>query len=241
MFPDGSSVIIYGYEGGSFGIYNRQGKNTLQLQQEGGINDIQISPDSNYFALVKDSNCALLLYRRDGTKLWEKRCHKTGIASICAGASYISTFPYSLGLSGVADELNTHKGTVYDKNGNKVMEGFGVLSGNGSKIAMLYPDKVSVLNWPEKTVVKHITIDMREVFKASSVSNTLFSYDGRYLFLKSGTSIKVYDLLENTNKEIKIPEMVKYPVFLNTEDGKYLLVNPYGTEETKTIYFYQVY
>lgn len=60
-------------------------------------------------------------------------------------------------------------------------------------------------------------------------------------FLKSRTSIKVYDLLENTNKEVKIPGMVKYPVFFNTEDGKYLLINPYGTEETKTIYFYRVY
>lgn len=238
MFPDGSSLIIYGYEGGTFRIYNQQGRSVLQLKQAGGINDIQITPDSNYFALVKTSDCALLLYRRDGTKLWEKRCHKEGVASICAGASYISTFPY---LTDTPDELNTQKGTVYDKNGNKVMEGFGVLSGNGSKIAMLYPDKVSVLNWPEKTVVKDITTDMREIFETSSASNTLFSYDGRYLFLKSGTSIKVYDLLENTNKEIKIPEMVKYPIFFNTEDGKYLLINPYGTEETKTIYLYQVY
>lgn len=159
---------------------NRE-KNTLQLKQAGGINDIQISPDSNYFALVKDSNCGLLLYRRDGTKLWEKRCHKEGVASICAGASYISTFPY---LTDTPDELNTHKGTVYDKSGNKVMEGFGVLSGNASKIAMLYPDKVSVLNWPDKTMLKDIMIDMREVFEASSVSNTLFSYDGRYLFFE---------------------------------------------------------
>ncbi len=238
MFPDGLSVIVYGYETGSFETYNQQGKSILQLQQAGGFEDIRISPDSNYFALVKDSDCALVLYSRDGTKLWEKKCHKNGIASISDGASYISTFPF---LTDEYFESNPQKGTVYNKSGNKVMEGFGVLSGNGSKIAMLYPDKVSVLNWPEKTVVKDITIDMREIFETSSKSNTRFSYDGRYLFLKSHTSIKVYDLSSNTNIEIKIPDMVDYSPFFITEDGKYLLINPHGTEETKRIYFYQVY
>jgi dipeptidyl aminopeptidase/acylaminoacyl peptidase len=238
IFPDGSSVIIYGYETGNFEIYNQQGKSILQLPQEGGISDIGISPEGHYFALVRDSDCALVLYRRDGTKLWEKGCHKEGIASISNEASYISTYPYSLGLSDVADELNTHKGTVYDRNGNKVMEGFGVLAPNGSKIAMLYPDKVSVLSWPDKKMVKEIMIDMREIFKTSSTSNTGFSDDGRYLFVKSGTSIKVYDLLENINKEIKIPEMGKNLGFTASADGKYLLINP---EEIATIYFYQIY
>jgi hypothetical protein len=240
IFPDGSSVIIYGYETGSFEIYDKQGKRVLQLQQEGGIRDIGISPEGNYFALVRDIDCALVLYSRTGTKLWERKCHKTGIASISDGASYISTYRYSLGLSGVADELNTHKGTVYDRNGNKVMEGFGVLSPNGGKIAMLYPDKVTVLNWPDKTLVKEITIDMREIFKTSSRSNTGFSDDGRYLFIKSGISVKVYDLFESVNKEIKARKMVKDFGYAATADGKYLVIN---LEETKTttIYFYQVY
>jgi len=240
MFPDGLSVIMFGYESGSFRIYDRQGKKIFDQDQNAEIRDIKISPGSNFFALAKDSG-KILLYKRDGTKLWEKGRHRTGIASISNGAAYISTFPYFLGLSDTADETNTHKGTVYDNNGNKVMEGFGVLSGNGSKIAMLYPDKVSVLNWPDKTLVKEIVINMIEIFKMSSTSHTRFSYDGRYLFLKSGVSIWVYDLLENTNKEIRIPEMIKYPIFFVTEDGKYLLINPYGTDETKTIYFYQVY
>jgi hypothetical protein len=242
MFPDGLSVIMFGYESGSFRIYNRQGKKIFDQNQGREIGGIKISPDSNFFALAREDR-KIHLYKRDGTELWEKGLHRAGIASITDGASYISTYPYSLGLSGVADELNTHKGTVYDKNGNKVMEGFGVLSGNGSKIAMLYPDKVSVLNWPDKTLVKEIAINMIEIFEMSSISHTRFSYDGRYLFLKSGISIWVYDLLKKTNKEIKIPEMVKYPIFLITEDGKYLLINPYGTEttETTTIYFYQVH
>jgi len=240
IFPDGLSVIIYGYESGSFRVYDRQGKKVFDQNQGAEIRGIDISPDSNFFVLAKEVG-QIHLYKRDGTKLWEKGSHKEGIASITDGASYISTYPYSLGLSGIADELNTHKGTVYDKSGNKIMEGFGVLSGNASKIAMLYPDKVSVLNWPDKTLVKEIVINMTQIFEMSSVSHTRFSYDGRYLFLKSGISIWVYDFLENTNKEIKLPEMIKYPIFFITEDGKYLLINPYGTGRTKTIYFYQVY
>jgi WD40 repeat protein len=174
IFPDGSSVIIYGYENSNFEIYNQQGKSILQLRQEGGISDIKISPDSNYFALVRDDDCALLLYSRDGTKLWEKKCHKNGIASISGSASYISTFPFS---TDEYFESNPQKGTVYNKSGNKVMEGFGVLSGNAGKIAMLYPDKVSVLSWPDKKMVKEIIIDMREIFETSSSSNTGFSDD----------------------------------------------------------------
>jgi hypothetical protein len=117
------------------------------------------------------------------------------------------------------------------------MEGFGVLAPNGSKIAMLYPDKVSVLSWPDKTMVKEIIIDMRETFETSSSSNTGFSDDGRYLFIKSHTSIMAYDLVNNTSKEIKIPDMVDHTPFFYTEDGKYLLINPYGTEETKKYFF----
>lgn len=238
MFPDGLSMLIYGYETGIFNIYNRQGKIIFeQNQQRGEINSFKISPDGNYFAFINGTRGPLLLYKRDGTKQWEKGYHSE-ISSISDGASYISTFRYTLGPSSRADELNSHKGMVCDRSGNKVMEGFGVLSGSASKIAMLYPDKVSVLNWPEKALVKEIMIDMREVFETSSSSHTRFSYDGRYLFLKSGTSIKVYDLLENTNREIKIPDMGKYPDFFITEDGKYLLINP---EETKTLFYYQTY
>jgi hypothetical protein len=121
------------------------------------------------------------------------------------------------------------------------MEGLGVLSGNGSRIAMFHPEKVTVLNWPGKNLVKEIMIDMRELFKTSTKSHARFSYDGSYLFLKSGISIWIYDLLGNTSVEIKIPEMVKYPQIYITGDGRYLLINPQGPEATKILYFYQIY
>jgi phosphoribosyl-AMP cyclohydrolase len=242
IFPDGSSVIIYGYVSGKFGIYNQQGKVVFkQDQQTGGIKSLEISPDSSHFAFVKEKSGLLTLYKRDGTKLWEKGRHRGRIASITDGASYISANPYSLGLSSTPDSINSHNGTVYDKNGNKVMEGLGVLSGNESRIAMFYPDKVTVLNWPGKSIVKEIVIDMRELFETSTESHTRLSYDGRYLFLKSGKSIVAHDLVENTKKEITIPEMVEYPEFYITEDGKYLLINPQEPEATKILYFYQVF
>jgi hypothetical protein len=242
ILPDGSSVIIYGYESGMFWIYNQQGKVVFnQDQQTGGIESLEISPDSSHFAFVKENNGLLTLYKRDGTKLWEKGRHEKGVASITDGASYISTNPYFLGPSDTADSINSHNGTVYDKTGNKVMEGLGVLSGNGSRIAMFHPEKVTVLNWPGKNLVKEIMMDMRELFKTSTKSHARFSYDGSYLFLKSGISIWIYDLLGNTSVEIKIPEMVKYPQIYITGDGRYLLINPQGPEATKILYFYQIY
>ncbi len=242
IFPDGSFLIIYGYTSGMFSIHNQQGKVVFeQDQQTGGIESLEISPDSSHFAFVKENNGLLILYKRDGTKLWEKGRHREGIASITDGASYISANPYFLGPSSTPDSINSQNGTVYDKNGNKVMEGLGVLSGNGSRIAMFYPDKVTVLNWPGKSMVKEIMIDMGELFETSTKSHTRFSYEGKYLFLKSGISIKVYDLLGNTNAEIKIPEMVRYPGIYITEDGRYLLINPLGFEATRILHFYQVY
>lgn len=242
IFPDGSSLIIYGYMSGMFRIYDQQGKIIFkQDQQTRGIESLQISPDSSHFALVEDSSGLLILYKRDGTKLWEKGRHEEGVASITDGASYISANPYFLGPSDTADSINSHNGTVYDKTGNKVMEGLGVLSGNGSRIAMFYPDKVTVLNWPEKTMVKEIMMDMRELLKTSAKSHARFSYDGKYLFLKSGISIWIYDLLGNTNAEIKIPEMTRYAEIYISEDGRYLLINPLGFEATKILHLYQVY
>jgi WD40 repeat protein len=242
IFPDGSSVIICGYTSGMSRIYNQQGKIIFkQDQQTGGIESLEISPDSSHFAFVKENNGLLILYKRDGTKLWEKGRHREGIASITDGASYISANPYFLGPSSTPDSINSQNGTVYDKNGNKVMEGLGVLSGNGSRIAMFYPDKVTVLNWPGKGLVKEIMIDMRELFETSTKSHARFSYDGKYLFLKSGISIKIYDLLGNTNIEIKIPEMTRYAEIYITEDGRFFLINPLGFEATKILHLYQVY
>jgi hypothetical protein len=93
IFPDGLSMVIYGYESGNFEIYDRQGKKMFDQNQGAEIRGISISADSNFFVLAKEVG-KILLYKRDGTKLWEKGSHKEGVASICAGASYISTYPY---------------------------------------------------------------------------------------------------------------------------------------------------
>lgn len=79
IFPDGLSVMIYGYESGMFEIYNQQGKVVFkQGQQTGGVKYFEISPDTSHFALVKEYSGLLILYKRDGTKLWEKGRHRGG-------------------------------------------------------------------------------------------------------------------------------------------------------------------
>jgi len=237
IFPDGLSLIAYEYTSGVFSIYDRQGKTIYDQKQETGRPSIMISPDSNYFVLIKNSMGPLVLYKRDGAKLWETGRHDH-IASISEGASYTSTEPYSLGLSYTADSLNSQNGIVYDKNGSKILEGLGVLSGNGERIAMIYPNKVSILTLPNKGLVKELALDMKEIFRSNDSSNVCFSYNGRYIFLKSGLSLWVHDLQEEAKKEIKIPGSNDNPTFSITSDGKYLLINP---EYPKEIYYYQVY
>jgi len=236
IFPDGLSLIS---EYGRFSIFNAEGRKIFTNDQSLDIPSFKISPDSNYFALVRGSMQPLTLFRRDGTKLWERGRHDS-VASITEGASYISTWPYSLGLSYTADPENTHKGTVYDRNGNKVLEGFGILSGDGSKIAMLSPDKASILNLPNKSTIKEIPISIHDILGTGEINFAAFSFNGRYLVLRNGLSLQVVDLVEDTKKEISLPGAGRFPVLFSlTSDGKNLLIRDWQT--IKSIYYYQLY
>lgn len=236
IFPDGLSLIS---EYGRFSIFNAEGRKIFTNDQPLDIPSFKISPDSHYFALVRGSMQPLTLSRRDGTKLWERGRHDS-VASISEGASYISTWPYSLGLSYTADPENTHKGTVYDRNGNKVLEGFGILSGDGSKVAMLSPDKASVLNLPNKNTIKEIPISINDIFGTEGITFAVFSFNGRYLVLRDGLSLQVVDLVEDTKRAISLPGAGRFPVFFYlTSDGRNLLMRDWQT--TKSIYYYQLY
>ena len=209
IFPDGLSLIT---EYGRFSIFNAEGRKIFTNNSSLDIPSFKISPGSNYFALVRGSMQPLTLFRRDGTKLWETGRHDS-VASISEGASYISTWPYSLGLSYTADSENTHKGTVYDRNGNKVLEGFGILSGDGSKIAMYSPDKITIIGLPNKLVIKEISVQVN-LPAVSDPFFALFSFNGRYLVSRKGSSILVSDLVGDTSKEITIPELGTFPKIL---------------------------
>ena len=242
IFPDGKSLISKGFSGGSFYIFGADGKQIYSYGEALGIPSFEISPDSNYFAFVKDDMQPLILFKRDGTKIWERGRHDS-VASISEGASYISTSPYLLVDSYSADAQESHKGLVYDKSGNIVMKGFGIVTGDGSKIAMLFPEKISILSLPDGKIIKEIIAHMSEIFLVSWVSNILFSYDGRYIIIKSKTSMSVYDLLENIYREIPISvsELGKYPRFRATRNGQFLLISPDSPRNKSGLYYYQLY
>ncbi|MEW6067402.1 MAG: hypothetical protein AB1610_03800 [Nitrospirota bacterium] len=227
--PDGSYVIVdySAGEGGGYDILTYEGKKVFEYPSKKWWGDASyvFSPDSNYFAVVDEPRRPLTLFQRDGTKLWERGIHKRP-ASISEGAAYISTYPYRDAIH----PENSHNGIVYNKAGNVVMEGFGFLSGNGSKIAILSSGKVSIMSLPDKVTTKEIPVQ---------ASFAVFSYDGRYLVLRNESTLIGFDLLEDIRKEITITELGKFPLILLTTDGKYLLILPEW--ESSKIYYYQLY
>lgn len=234
---DGSSIVIFHWSGGGFEMLNFEGKKIFEYRQN--IWDLALSPDGNYLVATGDfAGKPLMLFKKDGTKLWEKGRHKR-IASISEGASYISTYPYSLGLSYTADPQNTHKGIIYDRGGNIIMVGFGILSGDGSKVSAYAPDKVYIISLPNKITIKEIPIqvylpDVDNPFFAA------FSYNGRYLVLRNGDFILVFDLIEDKKWETNIMGLGTFPTIKLSKDGRYLLVFPEGNG-SKKIYYYQLY
>lgn len=236
--PDGSSVINNSMNG--FDILNIDGRKTFEYRTNiWQFASLGFSPDSNYLAVIESLRRPLILFRRDGTRLWEKG-HHDNIASMSEGASYISTRPYVLGPSDTADSQNYHKGTVYDRNGNKVLEGFGILAGNGSRIAMYSPDKITIIGLPDKQVLKEIPVQVN-LPKVSNTFFALFSYDGRYLVARKGNSVLVIDSVGNISKEITVPPLGRFPGVHVTRDGKYLLIHSRESGYERAMYCYQLY
>jgi len=236
IFPDGTSTIIYDNRG--FDIFNIQGRKTFEYHQgTWGLSSFCISPDSNYFAVVQDSRQPIMLFQKNGVKLWEQGRYNR-VSSISDGASYLSTFPYYLGPSDPPDPEKLHEGIIYDKNGNIVLKGFGFLSGDGRKIAVYSPEKITVVSLPSEIILKEIPIQIR-LPKISNPIFVIFSHDGRYLVLKNAETIFVLDLEEDKRWDTAISGLGDLPKILITRNGKYLLVLP--EVGNKSLYFYQLY
>lgn len=235
LAPDGQSVLFTSaYDG--FSYYNFSGEEIVisDIGQE-----VAFSPEGGYFVVSGETHeIPLMLFKRDGTKLWERGKHST-IASISEGASYISTYPYGLGHRS-PDSQNSHLGTVYDKNGNKVLEGLGIVSGNGAKIAMYSPGKFTILSLPDKAILKEIPIDYK-VSRNMHAFIAAFSYDGRYLILKKGNTLFIFDLVDNIRKDFIILMLGNDPKVLFTANGKYLLTFSREINYKKAVYYYQLY
>lgn len=220
VFPDGSGFLT-AYP--VLEIVNLERRIIYRHPEQIGGFSFAISPDSGYFAVVPDSDRPLILFKRDGTVLWERGRH-TIVSSISDGASYITTQPYILGYDS-PDSENTHLGTVYDKNGNKVMEGFGIVSGNGKRLVMREEDSVSIYSLPDKKLIRNIPgrIDLPKV---SNTFFAAFSYEGNYLVMRDGDSIHVYDLIKNINAVIEIAGLGRFPYIAITTDARHLFVHP---------------
>jgi hypothetical protein len=234
IFPDGSGFITVFP---TLEIVNSD-KQIIYVypKQVHGVST-KISPESNYFAAVTDRRHPLILFKRDGTILWERGRHNY-VASISEGASYITTVPYVLSRYGSSDAENTHKGTVYDKAGNKVMEGFAIVSGNGKRLVMRYPDRISIYSLPDKKLIKDLPIKI-ELPRVSNPFFAAFSYDGNYLTIRDGDSIHVHDLGKGESEVISVPGMGKFTLARLTSDGRYLFVYP-RTRANK-LFMYQLY
>ena len=236
--PDGSYVINYLMNDG-FEVFNIEGRKTFEYRVTiFEFGSIFFSPDSNFIAVIRTIEQPLMLFKKDGTKVWERGRHND-IASISEGASYISTRPFVLAYD-PPDPQNSHKGIVYDRNGNKILEGFGILSGDGSKIATHSPNKITIISLPDKSVIKEIPVQVN-LPKVSNTFFAVFSYDGRYLLARKGNSVLVFDLVGDISKEITAPTLGRSPEVHLTRDGKHLLIHSRESGYERTVYCYQLY
>lgn len=233
--PDGSYMVIFYWAGGGFDVLNNKGEKKFEYPQP--VWDLALSPDGQCIVATEDvAGKQLMLFKKDGTKLWERGRHRR-IASISEGASYIATYPYSLGLSYTADPQSTHEGIIYDREGKIILVGFGILSGDGSKVCVYAPDKISIISLPNKLTIKEIPIQVN-LPKVGNPFFATFSHDGRYLVLRSGDFISVFDLIADKNWETTIIGLGTFPTIKLTRDGRYLMVFPEGV---KKIQYYKVY
>lgn len=232
IFPDGSGFLT-AYP--VMEIFNLQKKLIYRHPEQIGGFSFVISPESNYIALVPDSGRPLMLLKRDGALLWEQGRH-TIVSSMSDGASYITTQPYVLAYT-KPDKENTHLGTVYDRGGNKVMEGYGIVSGNGQRIVMLEDKGVSIYSLPGKELLKRIPGEV-ELPRVSTRFFAAFSHDGKYLVMRNGNEIHFYGIQGDVHEIVRPGALGKFPYIAITRDARYLLVNP---SSVNRLALYQLY
>lgn len=249
LSSDASKIILNygGGEGQGFDVLDSKG-NTLWTKTHdswGGITT-KFSPDGNYIALVGDLEAPLLLIKaNDGTVLWTSTDYVPGAASISTNAGYITTFP---NYGGPDHPERTHNGKVYDRNGNVVLEGYGILSDNGTRIVMLYPNKISILDLPSKTVIKEFLITTSSEALTPFFPSVALSYDGNYAAIigkmsDSSNNLFAIDVTTGqiwaTNVGLIAPDSpTDRDVLFMTSDGKYCFV---VSLKGKNIRMYQLY
>jgi len=211
LSPDGSLVAVvggHGMGGGPLTVLDLGG-NTLWKYDTGLVGDLRFSPEGNYILFY--DNVKLYLFDKSGNLLWKK----TGTLdprSVSEGAAYITT----------------EDKKVYDKQGNVILEGKAIVSGDGKRLLVTYPDKIRILSLPDKTLIREYP------FKRAG----FFSSDGRFIAtsgLTNPNNTLIVDTLSQASSEITV--VGKKSTIDGTSDGKYLVV----VVEDKKLLFYQLY
>jgi hypothetical protein len=236
--PDGSYIVII--EQDKFNISDMSAKTLFQYEEKGIGGVTGMSSDSSYFIITvelpgTDFGYKMTVFKKDGIKLWEKEYHHQS-TSITDDATFIATQPYV----DISNPENSSNGLIYDKNGKVVVEGYGFLSGNGQRVALLKDDRTNILSLPDKIFIK--TLPIKAQFAR-------FSHDGRYLVLygkrinsTSVSNLFVYDSTEDKVWEINadvatfnFSSFLGAAIFMTT-DGKHLIYR-----SRKKISYYQLY
>lgn len=235
LFPDGSRMVAYSDRFG-FDLYDSAGNKIKDYRDNTwNISVITLAPDGSHFA-VTNFEQPLTLFDKTGAKLWDGKFYND-VASISDGAAYVTTYRYTLIPGETPDPQSYHLGVVYDKEGNVVMRGMGIVSGDGTRLALCSADKVVVYGLPDKNVIKEIPVEVY-LPKVSRFFFAAFSHDGRYLVVRTEGFLNIYDLAENKSAEIPASDLGDFGKAVITKDGKYLLVNP---DDSTEVYYYRLY
>lgn len=145
LSPDGKLIAVRpsAEEGENLTVLDSQGK-VLWKYVQGEIGFLTFSPESNYILFSGDDG--VHLFDKAGNLIW-KKADEEGGWSVSENASYIS--PSKIVVRGVKNKK------LYDKQGTLILEGATLkVSRDGKRVLISYPDKMSMLSLPDKTVIK---------------------------------------------------------------------------------------
>jgi len=214
----GSKLIMnYGYgEGNGFDVLDAKGNKLWgDSADDWGAISAELSEDGEHLAVVGDLQQPLRLYKAsDGTLLWESDGYEDGVLSIADNASYMSTSP-----------AKSHSEKIYDRNGNIILDGYSILSRDGTRALLLEENSVSVITLPEKLVIGEYSVTPATWYYAR---NAAFSNNGHYLAIigsKEDPSDNLFVIETNTGQIWSTTVNANGTVISITNDGRHLLVS----------------
>jgi len=231
LFPNGRKVLAMLPNGNQVFI-NQQGE-TFKLQDKFKWGATLFTPDNNYFAI--GYWYWLTLVDKDGNIVWEKES-KDELAgpplSISESAAYVSTYPCEY------DESTFHNGKVFNKSGDLVLNGQGILSDDGKRIILIEESKIKALSLPDKNVLREYPVKIIDVPEKETIYPAI-SFNGRHITVfgkdnSSKSNLFVFDVESNTSWSTLINHDVQ-GLYI-TRDGKYLLV-----VTNNSLFFYQLF